>query len=116
MGENKGRFTFCVEFCGVWFQHTYQLYLSLANFFTLSRLVLLTQLDTNIVNSFLSLSSFFQSIVWLERELRELEGFFIRGLQDTRRLLQDYFLVPQAQHDYTQYITLGYNHMLQEVL
>lgn len=116
MTANKGAFNFSVELCGVWVRQVYQLFFSLANFFTLSRQVFLTRVNTARSCYISSLSSLFFSVAWLEREVRELEGFYFRGLQDTRRLLQDYLVIPEKSLSYTQYVTLSYNHIVQNVL
>ena len=42
-------------------------------------------------NNFIySVTGLYASSIWLEREINELNFFFIRGLRDSRRLLTDY--------------------------
>lgn len=109
-------FTFCVDLLGFWKSQYYEIFLTLANFTTLYRTTLITRLNTAEVSLLSSLTSVLRGVAWLEREVRELDGIFFYGLRDTRRLLQDYFVSPQAVYGYDSYVTAGYSHVAQQVL
>ena len=114
--QDKGQFIGCIDYCGFWYSTYYTFCSNFANFTTTQRFVYFTAQP--IVQELVlpSLSFFLRSIVWLERELRELDGVLFIGLLDTRRLLQDYLQNILVSKDYAMYTTAHYNYLYQDLL
>ena len=71
-------------------------------------MIVYTNIDKKI--KYKSLSSFYQSFTWMERELKEFSSIQIINLKDTRRLLTDY--TSNLTNDYN---LTNYNNLTQDL-